>query len=403
MNTVSKATVRKIAVFKQGLHKRPEKPDKATIKQVIRQMSLLQLDSISVTARSHYLVLLNRLGLYNRDDLDALLPERYLFEYWAHAACLIPMEDYPHFEPVINHSKLHESAYHMKRLGDDPQATLDAVLNEVRERGALSSKDFESDEKRKGSWWQWKPAKVALEYLYDRGVLMVSDRKKFHRYYDLAERVLEGQDFVLGKSIEDYEVWAVTKGLRTIGIATIADIADYYRLKKQPTRRVINALLEDDTVIPINVENIEEQHYIHKDDLALLEAIESGNHAPEITVFLSPFDNLIWHRPRVEAIFDFYYRVEMYTPAAKRQYGYYVLPILYKGVLIGRIDPKVDRQNKRFLINALHLEPDVIVTNDMVDSLVIAIREFKAFHHCEAVDILKCTDEDLSNAIMNKL
>ena len=188
----TRAQVKRLAVYKQGLHQRPPSSSGAELKRIIERIGLLQLDSISVVARSHYLVMLARAGLYNPADLDALLDDGFLFESWAHAICQIPMAHYPFFHAVIQQRQLKETRWPLEKLGDDLPEIVEHVHQIIRERGPMSSKDFESERRGPGGWWNWKPTKVALEYLFDLGELMVSHRVKFQRYYDLTERVLAG-------------------------------------------------------------------------------------------------------------------------------------------------------------------------------------------------------------------
>ncbi|MBZ0297604.1 MAG: winged helix DNA-binding domain-containing protein [Anaerolineae bacterium] len=374
-------TVRELTVVKQGLHQRPANTHPEALRSIIQRIGLLQLDSVSVTARSHYLVMLSRAGLYDRDDLDSLLTSGQLFEYWAHAQCLIPIESFPYFKPLIDERRAKRKEYY-RGMGSDPETTLNLVLQQIRDNGAMASKDFESPRNGESGWWNWKPAKVALEFLFDHGHLMISHRVNFHRYYELTERVLEKHGFKLDKTLEDWHRWAVVAGLRQQGMGVIADIADYYRLSKRTTQEMLNELVSSGEVLSLEVEGLRGPVYLHRDDLPLAQAVADGQHAPQVTTFLSPFDNLVWYRDRAEAVFKFYYRIEMYTPAAKRQYGYYVLPILHRGQLVGRIDPKIDRKAKRFIMRALHLEPDTVITDELVSGLADAIREFMAFHNC---------------------
>lgn len=399
IRVISRTTAQQAAIIRQNLHQRPQNPDKMSLKKIIRQLGLLQLDSINVTARSHYLVMLSRAGLYSVDDLDALLPERAVFEYWAHAACMIPMEDFGYFYPHML-AQQEPNRYLARRLGDDPQQIIDQALNAIREQGALSSGDFEHRREEKGSWWNWKPAKAALEYLYDCGRLMVSHRRHFHRYYDLPERVLDGIDVARDKSLDDWREWAVPAGLRPLGVGWLADIADYYRMKKQPAREALSRLEKSGEVLKIQVEGIQEMAYIHQEDLPLLDEIEAGKHPFQVTSFLSPFDNLIWYRDRTERLFDLFYRVEMYTPSSKRKYGYYVLPILHRDRLIGRIDPKIDREARRFIIRALHLEAGILPDSAMIDDLAACIREFMRFHDCDTFALEECADGKLKKALL---
>ena len=396
---VSRDSVKRLAVFKQGLHQRPPGADQAQLKGIIERIGLLQLDSISVVARSHYLVMLARAGVYQRSDLDALLDEGFLFESWAHAICQIPMTDYPWFHAVIQQRQLKESRWHLDKLGDDFDDIVGHVRAAIRERGPISSKDLQSERRGAGGWWNWKPTKVALEYLFDMGELMVSRRVKFQRYYDLTERVLAGRHPLLDKTYADYLPWAVAQGLRHQGIATLNQIADYYRLRKRPAADALQDLLAAGEALPVAVQGWQEPAYIHRDDLQALDEIRQGRHEPQMTLFLSPFDNLFWDRDRDQALWDFFYRIEVYTPKSKRVYGYYVMPILHGCELVGRVDPKVDRKRKRLIFKALYLEKGAKQTAALSRGLIAAIEEFMAFHGCNSFELVTCPHKRLAGRL----
>jgi uncharacterized protein YcaQ len=386
---LSLKTVRALAVYKQGLHQPPSIADKGALLDAIRRIGLLQLDTIHVVARSHYLVMLSRVGLYDPADLDALLyPDRCLFEQWAHAACLIPVEDYAHFAPaILARRKRPLQPWLVHRLGAEPQPILDAVLDEVRERGPLASRDFDDPRGERGTWWDWKPAKTALEILFERGYLMVDRRENFQRYYDLAERVLPASmDPPLG-TMADWRCWAAARSISCMGVATAVQASDYYRQKKPVARTAIKTLVDEGALMPVEVEGWRDLAYMHPSDLSLVEEIESGSHQPVRTAFLSPFDNLIWDRTRVSDLFGFDYKAEMYQPVAKRKYGYYVLPILHRGRLVGRLDPKADRKAKTLIVRAVYLEPGQSPTDELVADVAAALDEFMAFHDSQRLVI----------------
>jgi uncharacterized protein YcaQ len=382
-------TARTLALVKQGLHQRPPVASKRALLDSIRSIGLLQLDSIHVVARNHYLVMLSRVGLYDPADLDALLyPDRRLFEQWAHAACLIPVEDYAYFAPTIlarRERPLH--TWVQQRLGDDPEGTLDSVLAEVQERGALSSRDFKDPRHKRGTWWDWKPAKTALEVLFSWGTLMVERRFNFQRFYDLAERVLPGSAAPLVYTVDDWRRWATLRSVSCLGVATAVQVSDYYRQGKPDTRAMIDALVAEARLAPADVEGWKDTAYLDPADLPLIEELETGTHRPTLTTFLAPFDNLIWDRQRVRDLFDFDYRAEMYQPVDKRQYGYYVLAILHQGKLVGRLDPKADREEETLVIRGIYLEPGYAPTGDLASGIAGALREFMAFHGSERLVI----------------
>ena len=396
---VTRDTVKRLAVVKQGLHQRPPSSAQTDLKRIIERIGLLQLDSISVVARSHYLVMLTRAGLYDPADLDALLDEGFLFESWAHAICQIPMTHYPWLHTWIQQRQANVTRWQLDSLGDDMEEIVAQVRELVRQRGPLSSKDIESARRGPGGWWNWKPTKVALEYLFDLGELMVSHRVKFQRYYDLTERVLSGRNLTLNKTFADYQRWAVERGLRHLGIATSNHVADYYRLYKRVSADILKDMMGTGEVLPVEVEGWKDRAYIHRDDLEIMQDVQNGLHEPQMTLFLSPFDNLFWDRDRDLALWDFHYRIEVYTPKSKRIYGYYVMPILHGCELVGRIDPKVDRKRKRLIFNALYLEKGARQSAALSQGLIKAIEEFMAFHGCESFELVECQYKRLAGRL----
>jgi uncharacterized protein YcaQ len=408
-------TARTLAVVKQGLHRRPATVDRRTLLDTIRQIGLLQLDTIHVVARSHYLVMLSRVGLYDRADLDALLyPDRRLFEQWAHAACLIPAEHYEHFAPAILARRDHPlQPWLLRSLGEDAQQILDAVLADVGERGPLASKDFKDPRDRRGTWWDWKPAKTALEILFEGGYLMVDRRENFQRYYDLAERVLPASARLLAaaqagggaadNTLDDWRRWATLRSVACLGVATAAQVSDYYRQRKLAARAMVETLAAEGAIVPVEVEGWQDTAYLDPADLPLVDEIKAGGHQPTLTTFLSPFDNLIWDRQRVADLFGFDYRAEMYQPVAKRQYGYYVLPILHRGQLVGRLDPKADRQAGTLIVRALYLEPGQSITGGLLAGVAGALGEFMAFHRIERLVIERSDPEVLGPLLLERM
>lgn len=386
---LSLKTARHLAVVKQGLHQRPKNKDSQQLLKSIKQMGLLQLDSVNVVDRSHYLAMLSRIGHYDRANLDALLyPNRDLFEQWAHAACLIPTDDFAYFAPIILAKRDNEHWHRrLNSLGSNPQAVLDMVMDAIKERGALTSKDFDDPRPHRGKWWDHKPAKHALDMLYSRGFLMVDRREKFQIQYDLAERVLPEAIKAPTKTMVDYLYWATLQSVRCLGVATVSHASDYYRLKKSDIRTHLKTLQDEGKVTPVTVESWDGPAYVTTDDLALIEEIEVGKHPATITTFLTPFDNLTWNRDRLRELFNYHYQLEMYVPKAKRKYGYYVMPILHRGQYIGRIDPKVDRKTDTLLIQKLLLDEGIDVNDALIEDLTSALKELMVFNNCERIQV----------------
>jgi len=397
--SVTRADIRRMAVEKQCLLQRPATASADTLAQIIRRIGLLQLDSIAVVARSHYLVILARAGLYEQRRLDGLLDSGELFETWAHAACQVPIADYPFFHANILHKRASEPPWHRRFLQEGGAEHIAHVRREIEARGALSSKDFASPRAGLSGWWNWKPTKLALEYLFARGELMTSHRVHFRRYYDLSERVLARHRLTLDKSIADFRHFAIRNGLRALGVGTVAQVADYYRQSKRIAAATLDDMQRAGTVLPVAVAGWREGAYIHREDLALLERAQAGQLEPHRTVFLSPFDNLFWDRARDEMLWDFRYRIEVYTPKAKRVYGYYVMPILHGQELVGRIDPKIERKQKRLVLQNLHMERGQKLRASLTRGIIQALEEFMRFHGCDSVELRQCNRAPLQRRL----
>jgi len=377
MKTLSLDAVRGLMIAAQGLHDHPQpRPTKKAVRSIIRQMHVLQIDTINVIARSPYLVLWSRLGDYNPRWLEDLLAEGALFEYWSHAACFLPIEEYPLYRHVYEswlggraHQWLDEHATVAKR-----------VMDHIRTHGEARSSDFERTDGQKGSWWNWKDEKVALEYLFYAGELMVRKRHNFQRIYDLRERVLAGVEELPAFSPAEAHDQFVLDTVRALGVTKAEWIADYFRLSKTDTRAALKRLEKQDRLMTVEVEGWNVPGYIHPGDRKQVEAASKGKIPRSKTTFLSPFDPLVWDRARALDLFHFDYKIEVYTPAPKRKYGYFTLPILYDNALIGRIDPKAHRKEGVFEVKALHLESDVVVDDALVAELKAALQACAAWH-----------------------
>jgi uncharacterized protein YcaQ len=201
----------------------------------------------------------------------------------------------------------------------------------------------------------------------------------------------------------DYDRWATLRSVDRLGVATAIQVSDYYRQRIPATRTRLETLAAEEAVVPVEVEGWKEQAYVLPDNVPLLEEIAQGQHQPTLTTFLSPFDNLTWYRDRLSDLFDFDYRIELYTPKLQRKYGYYVLPILHKGRFVGRLDPKTDRKNKTFIVHAIYLEPGVKITDELVAGIADAMREFMAFHKSEKLTLGCSEPEALREALLDRM
>jgi hypothetical protein len=370
---------RALLLAAQGLDRRPRrKAAKRDVLATIRRMGVLQIDTISVVNRSPYFVLWSRLGAYDAKWLDQLLAEGKLFEYWAHEACFLPIEDFPLFRNRMldrSWTKWRYSHAVMEKNAD----VVSRILATIREHGPVRSADFER-EGRGGGWWEWKPEKRILESLFTAGELMIARREGFQRIYDLRERVLPSWSDAQLPSTDDAHRALALKAVRALGVAKAKWVADYFRMGKKPTPVLVRGLANEGALLEVQVEGWKEPGYVHPDHHALAERAAAGKVKPVLTTLLSPFDPIVWDRTRGSELFGFEYRIECYTPAPKRVYGYFVLPILRRGALVGRLDAKAHRREGVFEVKAIYLEPGVRVTGGLVADVARALRECADWH-----------------------
>lgn len=319
----------------------------------IRRLHLLQIDSVNAVVRSHYLPLFSRLGAYSQAALDerAFQPgRRALFECWAHEASLLPLDLHPLLRWRMERARAGNGTYaQMDRFGMEERGYLRQVLQFVAQNGPTAASDVPGGGKADGGWWGWSRGKLALETLFDQGLLAAAMRRGFERLYDIPERVIPAA--VLNRETPrepDAIRRLVELAGQALGIGTETDLRDYFRLPAAESRRAIAELAEDGTLIPVTVEGWKPRAYLHR---AAAIPRKAGGSA-----LLSPFDPLVWERTRAERLFGFRYRIEIYTPAARRVYGYYVLPFLHRESLAGRLCLKADRKAGVLRVNAAHRE-----------------------------------------------
>ena len=403
MKTLSQDAVRGLLIAAQGLQQRPSlSATKGDVRQIVRQMHVLQIDTIHVVARSPYLVLWSRLGDYDPRWLEALLEEGALFEYWSHAACFLPIEDYPLYRRIM----LDLRTWNEKSWQHWMQAHTELVeklLNHIRENGAVRSADFERTDGQKGGWWNWKDEKTALEGLWFKGDLMVAKRHNFQRVYDLRERVLQNGADGPAPSLEAVYETFVLNTVKALGVTKAAWINDYFRMYMYMHKRLVNKVIEGmikrGQLLPVQVEGWDVPGYFLPEQQEIIEAAADGHVPVSKTTFLSPFDPIVWDRARALELFNFDYKIEVYTPAPKRKYGYFTLPILYNNALIGRLDPKAHRKAGIFEIKALHLEPGVIVDEALVAELKSTLQACAAWHQTPQVIVRSASEPGLAEAL----
>lgn len=363
--TLSLGEARRLAVASQGFGERPAKPTTRHLKRLAQRIHAFQIDSVNVLARAHYVPAYARLGPYATTDLDSLTyTKRDLFEFWGHAACLLPLSLYPvmryrmHADETIEYMKTPRGAY------------LASVYAEVGERGPLAASDLSDPGERNSKWWGWGRGKMGLEHLYNAGLVAIAGRRGFERLYDLAERVIPRAALDAERlPKEEAMKTLICLGAEACGVGTAKDIVNYldtdgWRERTPPIRRegaswswgrrkpiakrLVGELVEDKRILPVAVEGWSEQAYLHPEA-----RVPRAVHARAL---VTPFDSLVWERERIDRLFGMKYTIELYTPSHKRVYGYYVFPFLLGDTLVGRCDLKADRQRGVLMVQSAHLE-----------------------------------------------
>jgi len=363
---LSAAQARRLALAAQGFGRpRPRgRVDARHLRRAIDDVGLLQLDSVNVFLRSHYMPLFSRLGPYPREALDRLAwhedgsgrtrraRRRDLVEYWGHEASLLPVE----LQPLLRWRMARADSLAWKgvrRMAGQPQL-LEFVLEKVRERGPLRASDLtlEGRQREPGEMWSWSEEKTALEYLFFSGQLCAARRVNFERHYDLPERVLPREVLEAPTPTEEEaQRQLLLIAAKRLGVATEPDLGDYFRLPRSESKARVAELVEDGSLVPVRVEGWTQPAYLAGERPAGL------RRAAQARALLTPFDSLVWARERTERLFDFRYRIEIYVPAPKRVYGYYVLPFLLGDNLVARVDLKSDRQAGVLRVQSAFAEP----------------------------------------------
>jgi uncharacterized protein YcaQ len=353
----SPTEARRIALAAQGFCQAPPAtPDAGHLRKLTRRLGLVQIDSVNVLARAHYMPAFSRLGAYDTELLHQAAyagRRRHLFEYWAHEASYVPVETYPLLRWRMERAASGSDIYGgLARIAREMPEYVERMYEQVRQRGPIAAGELEGeadDTPRGPGWWGWSDAKRAMEYLFWAGRITTASRRGFERLYDLTERVLPRA--VLAAPVPDVadaqrQLMAIAS--RALGIATEPDLRDYFRLKPEDSKARLAELVEAGALLPVTVKGWTQQAYL--DPAARLPR------KVEARTLLSPFDPLVFERTRTERLWDFRYRIEIYVPEPKRVHGYYVLPFLLGDKLAARVDLKADRANRTLLVPAAHVE-----------------------------------------------
>ncbi|HKX33472.1 MAG TPA: crosslink repair DNA glycosylase YcaQ family protein [Blastocatellia bacterium] len=391
---------RRVAVSSQGFGPRPSKPSIGHLRKLAARLYALQIDSVNVLVRAHYLPAFARLGPYPTDALDSLAySRRELFEYWGHAACLMPISLYP-----IVRYRMERHAERMREyLRSEQGAYMAKVHAEVTERGPLAAAELSAPGKRSGNWWNWGVGKMALEQLYDAGLIAIAGRRGFERLYDLTERVIPRA--VLEAPVpprEEAMKQLICFGAKACGVGTFGDLTDYFRTDgwhdrmapgpwgerqkgraKPVAKRLVSELVEEGRLLAAHVEGWREPAYL-----------PPGTRIPkdvDARAFVTPFDSLVWDRSRLERLFGMKYTIELYVPAPKRVYGYYVCPFLLGDTLVARCDLKADRARKVLMVQSAFIEPGQNARR-VVPDLAGELRQLQAWLELDRIEVAERGD-----------
>ena len=381
MTELSPAQARHLQLAAQGLLVPPTRAaTRLALRRCITRMQLLQIDTIHVVARSPYLVLFSRLGPYPMAWLEQALANADLFETWAHEACFAPIEDLALHRSYNRHSRQHWGLQRGKESEASQRSHLETLLAHIGVNGPVKSSDFARKDGQSGGWWGWKDEKRWLEALFASGELMVARRENFQRVYDLAHRVCPTLSSMPEPDPQDVHNQFIERSIMALGVTQARWVHDYFRLKPRLKDADLDALVAQGRLQRVSVPGWALPGYVHRENAGLLKQALAGKLMATHTTLLSPFDPLVWDRERAAVMFDFDYRIECYTPQEKRQYGYFVLPLLQRGVLIGRLDAKAHRTQGVFEVKNLYLQAGVQLDDEAVQELAQAMARCAAWH-----------------------
>ncbi|GGD78690.1 winged helix-turn-helix domain-containing protein [Lacimicrobium alkaliphilum] len=390
------ARLRRLALSAQGLlQARPYGRGLPGARNAINHIGYVQIDTISVVERAHHHVFHSRVPGFRPAMVDEMLAAKDIFEYWSHAAAFLPMADFRFslpYKQAIKSGQTHWFKNPDKKL-------MQQLLARIRSEGPVRSRDIDSNTKKRAGWWDWKPAKKALEQLYMQGDLMVSGREGFQKTYDVTERVLPSQVNTTAPSMEEFAAHLLDQQLRCHGVVSLKGLT--YQRRSAELRNamkiLVNERLAQSTLQQVRL-NSGEVFVVEQD--ALEQPLPRLNNR---LLILSPFDNSVIQRDRLRALFAYDYQIECYLPASKRRYGYFCLPLLYRGAFIGRMDCKAHRKRNELEIKSLHLQPHRFDEEAVVAALAEAIKAFCHFQECDSVSLTKASPEYLIQHLRNML
>lgn len=378
---------RRIALNASLLYGQTKLPKgKEGVEAVINHLGYIQIDTISVIARAHHHTLWTRCRDYNQEYLHQLQAEdRSIFEYWGHAMSYLPMDDYRFYKHSFKRFLKPTNSWTKTRL-ENARAFMPNILKRIKNEGGLGSKDFKDNSLKKNNrWWDWKPAKTALEFLYWQGKLMITERQNFHRLYDLTERVLPSHINTDNPTDSEQAQFWIFRALQSLGIATVSEIKEHlYHSDKTQIEKQLQQLISTSQVIQIEISGLSGTYYVLTENFENIYPIKKRTDKLHI---LSPFDNTVINRARLQKLFDFQYTIECYVPKPKRKFGYFVLPILWGDKFVGRLDAKADRKAAELIIHNIYIESSFQPNEAFTLSLGKKLQSFAKFNNCRTISL----------------
>lgn len=394
------ARLRRLALASQGLlQAQPFGRGLSGARQAVNHLGYVQIDTISVVERAHHHVLHSRVPKFEPAMLNQMLMDGGIFEYWSHAAAFLPMDDFRFslpYKQAIKSGQTHWNKHPDRKL-------MAELLARIRAEGPLRSRDVETKTSNRAGWWDWKPAKKALEQLFMEGDLMVKDRVGFQKNYDLTERVLPNQVNTLMPSLDEFVTHMLDQQLRCHGLVSLKGLT--YLRRNTELRNAMKALVNERLV-----QGLLEQVVLNNGEIYFIETGALEARLPSLNkrlLILSPFDNSVIQRDRLKSLFQYDYQIECYVPEPKRQYGYFSLPLLFRGEFIGRMDCKAHRKERRLEIKSLHLESQLgektFDDEQVINAFVEAIKIFSEFQQCDFVTLTSVEPKYLAQALNKAL
>ncbi|NIZ01902.1 winged helix-turn-helix domain-containing protein [Thalassospira lucentensis] len=388
--SISIKQARNLALNGQGFDFDPRRPvTKRRILKAVRTTNMLQIDSVNVLTRAHYMPIFSRLGMYDPAMLDAVVwgkdRQRALFEYWGHEASMIPVEDYPFYRWRMEDARNGKGMWgRIARIQREKPDLIDQILNRIADDGAVAASDLDEKRSNRSAWWGWSDTKTVMEYLFWSGQVMARHRRNsFERVYDLPERIIG--DAANHPPMDRYDAQSelICKGIAAMGVATEADLRKYFRIPTEDAKICLARLVEEGRILRADVQGWKQAGYLCP------QVNPRARSKP--TCLMVPFDPVMWERDRVERIFGFNYRIEIYVPAEKRQYGYYVLPFMLNGAFVARVDLKADRQEGVLRVQSAHLEEGCLA-GDVAGPLKENLERLAAFLGLSGVVVMPAND-----------